>query len=236
MFVIGSFVKSSSWSRHAHRPCGPVQFGDPVDSSLNWNQPGAEEISNFERQLADAKQMLHDLPDQHTELVPVYFPARLTQATNLAQSTSNDFQIFEAYQENLIGNGAALLLRERRRAGQLTPTALTTFGTPGSPDGQPIPHAPKWLDFAQFALNPYFTGLFVDDDRISVHNGRIDIAMRCGPSIRSRAGEVISHESFVPGTDRVYSYQRLPGLDIITSLVGPMFFTSPPCKQVSIGI
>jgi hypothetical protein len=29
MFVIGSFVKFSSWSRHAHRPCGPVQFGTP---------------------------------------------------------------------------------------------------------------------------------------------------------------------------------------------------------------
>jgi len=217
-FVVGSIARSSTWLG-VHHPCGPVEFGDPVHTSLDWNQPSCEEISTFERDVVDARQMLRDMPDKHTELSPFYFPARLSQANDLTQTASDQYQILEAYQKDLIRDGMVLRLRERRRAGENTPAAYTTFGTPGSPDGQPTTHTPKWLDFTQFDINPYFSGLFADNDRISLRKGRIDIAMRRGPN-----------------HNRVYDCDALPSPDALGALIGQMFFTNPPCKQVSIGI
>jgi hypothetical protein len=69
-YVIQSTAKSSTWFG-VHHPCEPVQFGDPIDDALDWKQPSDEELDNFSREVHDARQMLHDLPDQHTELTPV---------------------------------------------------------------------------------------------------------------------------------------------------------------------
>jgi hypothetical protein len=118
----------------------------------------------------------------------------------------------------LIADGTVVALRELRGRGESTPPAWIDFGLPGSPD-QSVPHAPKWLDFTQFELNPYFTGLFADEERISVVKGRIDIALRRDY-----------------GAARVYDCHKLPEIDELKKLIGPMYFTSPPCKKVSIGV
>jgi len=216
-FVIQSTAMSSTWFG-LHHPCDPVQYGDLIDASLDWRQPHDEEINEFERDVDNARQMLRDLPDQHTELNPMYFSARLSQAKRLTQNASDKFQIFKAHQEDLMEEGSVILLRERRKRGETTPHVLTTFGQPGSPN-QPVAHVPTWLDFTQFELNPFLTALFADGDRISVVKGRIDIVLRQEPGIA-----------------RVYDRHRLPNLADLKALIGPMFFTSPPCKQISIGV
>jgi hypothetical protein len=76
-------------------------------------------------------------------------------------------------------------------------------------------HAPKWLDFTQFMINPCLTGLFADDDRFAVNHGRCDFTLRREP-----------------GTDLIFDRTRYP--PDIDSLIDGMFFTQPPCKRVMI--
>jgi hypothetical protein len=181
-------------------------------------QPSDQELAEFSRGVDRARKMLHDLPDNFTEVTSVYFPARITQAKNLTQNASDDFQTVQAHHADMIGEGAIALLREMRTMGVTSIQSFITFGQPGSPD-QPVTHEPKWLDFTQFELSPYFTGLFADEERISVTKGRIDIVLRREP-----------------GAGRMYDCHKLPELADLKSLIGSMYFTNPPCKQVTVGM
>jgi hypothetical protein len=196
-----------------HYPCPPVEFCDGVDPSTSWNQPSGEEIHDFELHVATAKQMLRELPTQRTELVPIIFPARLSQAIALSQDVSSEYQIFEAFQRDLIRIGSVIPLRERSRARQAIPAPFTTLGFPGSPIGQPNPHEPRWLDYSPFVVNPYFAGFFADEDRFTTTHGRCDFTLRSGP-----------------GQRRILEQRRFP--IELTELIGSMFFRQPPCERV----
>jgi hypothetical protein len=165
--------------------------------------------------------MLVELPTHHTEMVPVYFSARLSQASALPQDVSSDFQIFDVFQEGLIHIGSAIPLRALHRSGQVIPAAFTTLGFPGSRYGhrpmgqQPPTHTPQWLDFTQLIVNPYFAGFFIDEDRFATTHGRYDYTLRSGP-----------------GIDRIFDRQLFP-LDL-TELLGSIFFPQPPRVRVMI--
>ncbi|KAF2821105.1 hypothetical protein CC86DRAFT_459277 [Ophiobolus disseminans] len=197
--------------------CWPMSFGADrsITSSLNCSK-------RFSGQLVlshlTAYRVSSSWRDMAEFVIRTTTKASTWSAKRLTQTVSDNLQIFRAHQEDLMEVGDAILLRERRRRGETTPQVLTTFGQPGPPN-QPVTHAPTWLDFTQFDLNPYLTGLFADEDRISVVKGRIDV-------VRRRE----------PGIARVYDCNKLPTLTALKALTGPMFFTNPPCKQISIGV
>jgi hypothetical protein len=196
---------------YASYPCPPVDCRGDIDPGLQWLIPSAEELAKFDSDLADAQPMVDDMPATRFEMAPPYFSARLTEALKLSEDISTRFKTFDWFQQDYHYNGKALMARnalaEGRDVNPYLPTRaiLPLLGISST-------HSPQWFDFSQFKLNPYFEAFF--GDRISLKNGRFDVALR--KSIH------------MP----LYDKNLIP--DDILALLGSMHITQPPIKQVSL--
>jgi hypothetical protein len=84
---------------YVSHPCPPLNYRDHVDPAFQWLVPSDEELARLEDDLADAQRLVDDMPSTRFEIVPRYFPARLTESLNLRQEVSARSKRFDWAQE-----------------------------------------------------------------------------------------------------------------------------------------
>ena len=119
-----AFILKSQY--RSHIPCSPVDYDQLVNIKIQWLQPSALEIAHT----TEVVDKVLRSAGQHTYF---YFPARLTQAHQLPELTSNAI-------------------------GTLVQRKLQYFGLtyPRREEGR------RWLDLSQIQFSPYFLDLFRD--------------------------------------------------------------------------
>ena len=144
-----------------HKPCGPIEYLQPIASDFPELRPSISEIDNMRNEVTQFLAVPQSLSRDAPMLDSCFnFPARLHQAVALDDSTLDLFH-------NMLNTDPYHRLAPK------------------------LPDVPSWMDLTQVTFNPYFTHLFSGRLTFPFGYCSIDLVLDCdnvtnSPAVRSQ--------------------------------------------------